>query len=294
MDKLRAMGLLVRLADLGSFTKVAQEAGSSKSMISKEISRLEESLGARLLHRSTRNVQLTEMGQEYVQRCRGILQQMEDADTHIQSLQGKATGKLRINLPMVLGIQYFAEAFSAFRRAYPDISLEIDLNDDEVDLVAQGYDLGFRASSKVFNSQYIGKPIAEFKYHVVASPEYLKKYPAIHHIRDLQQHNCLIYRYFKGGNVWPLDSGIEVQGDIKSNNTLFMLHMIKSGLGIGYFPDFVCKAALLDGSVTEVLPTLKKPRLVLYMLYPEREFMPPKLQTCIQFLHKWFKDKQAE
>jgi len=291
MDTLRAMGLFVRLADLGSFTKVADETNHSKSMISKEISRLEDYLGARLLQRSTRNLQLTQVGEGYLDRCRDILINLDDAETYVKDLQDKPTGKLKINAPMALGLTDLSEAFAAFMVEYPDIELDIHLGDEPIDLIEQGFDVGFRAASTVFDSNYVGRPLTSFTYHVCASSDYLAKHPAIKKPSDLDHHNCFFYSYFRNKNVWPLGDGITIQGNLKVNNTLFMLDVVKKGLGIGFMPDFICKDALDKGEVIEVLSDVEKPQLTLYVLYPARQFMPLKLQHCIEFLENWFKNR---
>ena len=163
MDKLRAIELFVRLADLGSFTKVANEVNASRSMISKEIARLESDLGARLLHRSTRNVSLTHAGEGYLQRARQILARMNEADSFVQDLQQNLGGKLKINAPMALGITDLSHLFADFMLENPDIELDIHLGDESIDLVEQGFDLGFRASSQPFDSSYVGRPLTNFR-----------------------------------------------------------------------------------------------------------------------------------
>lgn len=284
--------MFVRLADLGSFTQVAEQTNASKSMISKEISRLEGELGARLLHRSTRNVQLTHVGEGYLQRAREILAKLDDADNFVQDLQQQPRGKLKINAPMAMGITDLSSMFADFMRAYPDIELDIHLGDESVDLVEQGFDLGFRASSRPVDSGYVGRPLIDFNYRVCASPQYLETNPAINLPRDLKDHNCFVYSYFQGKNVWPIEDGIHIQGTLRVNSTIFMMEAIKSGLGIGFIPDFVCREALLKGEVIEVLAHAKKPSLTLYALYPARHFVPAKLVQCIEFLEGWFADKQ--
>jgi len=290
MDKLRAMQLFVRLADLGSFTRVAEQVNSSKSMISKEIARLEADLGARLLHRSTRNVQLTHVGEGYLQRAREILAKLDDADNFVQDLQQNLRGKLKINAPMALGITDLSHLFADFMKANPEVELDIHLGDESVDLVEQGFDLGFRASSQPIDSNYVGKPLTRFTYKVCASPEYLKQHSAIIRPKDLKDHNCFIYSYFQGKNVWPIEDGIAVNGNLRVNNTLFMMAAIKQGLGLGFIPDFVCQRAIASGEVVEVLTESKKSMLTLYALYPARHFVPAKLVQCIDYLEQWFAD----
>jgi len=291
MDKLRAIQLFVRLADLGSFTRVAEQVNSSKSMISKEIGRLEADLGARLLHRSTRNVQLTHVGEGYLQRAREILSKLDDADSFVQDLQQNLRGKLKINAPMALGITDLSCLFADFMRDNPEIELDIHLGDESVDLVEQGFDLGFRASSRPIDSNYVGRPLTRFTYKVCASPRYLEQHSAIILPKDLKDHNCFIYSYFQGKNIWPIEDGVMVSGNLRVNNTMFMMESIKQGLGLGFIPDFVCQQAIDNGEVVEVLADSKKPMLTLYALYPVRYFVPTKLVQCIEYLEQWFTDK---
>ena len=294
MNKLRAIQLFVRLADLGSFTRVAEQTNSSKSMISKEIGRLEVELGARLLHRTTRNVQLTHVGEGYLQRAREILSKLDDADNFVQDLQKNIRGKLKINAPMALGITDLASLFTDFMLTYPDIELDIHLGDENVDLVEQGFDLGFRASSRPIDSNYVGRPLARFAYRVCASPAYLKLHPPINLPQDLKLHNCFVYSYFQGKNIWPIEDGISVNGNLRVNNTMFMMDAIKRGLGLGFIPDFVCQEAIDTGEVVELLSQSKKPMLTLYALYPARHLVPAKLVQCIEYLEKWFAKKNID
>ncbi|AZZ90646.1 LysR family transcriptional regulator [Hahella sp. KA22] len=288
MDKLRALQFFVRLADLGSFTRVAEQTNVTKSMISKEISKLEESLGARLLHRSTRNIELTHVGQGYLQRARAILAQLDDADSFVQDLQQHAKGKLKINAPMALGLTDLSVVFADFMEAYPDIHLDIHLGDENTDLVEQGFDLGFRASSRPFDSQYVGRPLTRFEYRICAAPSYIERHTAITKAADLSQHNCFVYSYFQGKNLWPIGEGVTIEGKLRANSTIFMMEAIKRGQGIGFIPEFVCREAIDKGEVVEILAGETKPNLTLYALYPARRYVPPALTHCIQFLEKWF------
>lgn len=291
MDKLRAIRLFVRLAEVGSFTQVADEINGSKSMVSKEITRLEESVGARLLHRSTRHLQLTPVGEGYLQHCREILIKLDDAEAYIQDLQGEPKGKLRINAPMALGVTDLAEMFAQFMLAFPNIELDITLDDEPVDLIEQGFDLGFRASSKPFDSNYIGRTLTQFQYKVCVSKDYFDHHPMITQAQDLAEHNCFVYRYFLGKGVWPLDEHVHISGSLKVNSTIFMMEPIKAGIGIGFIPDFVCKEMIEKGEVMEILPQAKRPKLTLYALYPARYHLPPALKHCVEFLRNWFEAK---
>lgn len=288
MNKLRGMYLFTRLADLGNFAAVANELDVTASMVSKEIQKLESDIGARLVHRSTRKIQLTNIGEGYLARCREILAQVDESDAYVNQMQNSMQGKLRVNMPMALGMTDLGLVMSDYMKAFPDVELDIHLGDESLDLIEHGFDLGFRASSRVFESNYIGKPLKAFTYHVCASPDYVKAHAPIRRPTDLLQHNCFVYSYFKGGNEWPIDQGVQINGTLKVNNTLFMRDVIESGLGIGLLPSFVALPALQSGKLIEVLVEHVKPELTLYALYPNRKFTPPILAKCIEFLATWF------
>ncbi|MCH9639829.1 MAG: LysR family transcriptional regulator [Betaproteobacteria bacterium] len=288
MDTLRAIKFFVRLADLGSFTLVANEKNLSKSIISKEISRLEATLSARLLQRSTRKIQLTEAGNIYLQHCREILIKLNDAEALVQDLQQKPHGILRINAPMALGITNLSTLFAEFMHAYPDIKLDIHLGDEPIDILDQGFDIGFRVTSQLSDSAYIGRALTDFSYRVCAAPAYLESHAPINNAQDLLDHNCFIYSYFRGRDIWPLGDGVKISGNLKVNSTPFMMEAIKSGLGIGFIPSFVCNESLKQGDVTEILAEINRPKLTLYAIYPARKFVAPKLTVCMDFIQQWF------
>ena len=292
MNKLRGILLFSRLADLGSFVAVSEELGSTPSMVSKEIQKLEQEIGARLVHRSTRSIQLTSVGKGYLSRCREILSLVNDADAYVKQMQSSMQGSLRINVPMVLGMTDLGLVLSDYMRAFPDVKLDIHLGDESLDLVEHGFDLGFRASSRSFDSNYIGKPLKAFTYHVCCSEEYLSKNPSIEQPSDLKQHNCFVYSYFRGGNEWPVGEGVRIDGSLRANNTLFMRDAVEAGLGIGFLPSFVATPGLQSGRLIEVLADFEKPNLTLYALYPNRKHSPPILEKCIEFLGEWFKKSE--
>lgn len=278
------------LAELGSFTRVAEYRNTSKSQISKEISALEASLQVRLVHRTTRNIQLTPEGETYLLHCREILQKIEYADTLVFDQKSKPRGKLKINVPMALGITHLAKLFSDFMTTYPDIQLDIHLGDESIDLVEQGFDLGFRASSRTLDSNYVGRPLRVFSYHICASHAYVNSHKSILKPTDLRDHNCFVYSYFQGKAEWPIDSGVPIAGTLQVNNTIFLMEVIKQGLGIGLIPEFVCNESIKNGSVLSLLEEYYKPKLTLYALYPARNFVPLKLKLCIEFIDTWFKE----
>lgn len=293
MDKLRAMALFNKVAETRSFSHAADELNVSKSMISKEISKLENQIGSRLLQRNTRKLQLTEIGVGYLKRCRQILMQDKDADSFVQYLQSKPIGKLKINAPMSLGLTDLRFVFSEFMRAYPEIELDISLSDEYVDLIEEGYDIGFRAMSQLQDLNYIGKPIAEFKLYIVAAPNYLKSNPKVTIPEDLINHNCFSYTYATESKSWPINNGIKITGQLTANSTLLIKQAALDGLGIAVLPGFVCKSDLDSKKLVEILPFCERPSLKFYVLYPAREFVPPKITLCVNFIHQWYLNRQV-
>lgn len=289
MDTLRSMALFVKVVETGSFKQAAEEMNYSNSLISKDISKLEQLVGARLLQRSTRKIQLTEIGQGYLERCRKILNAHQESQDYVQEMQGQPRGHLKINAPMTLGITDLGQAFAAFTAMHPEVELEIDLSDVPVDLINHGYDVGFRASSSEVDVNYVGKPIAAFPLHFVTTPKYLKTSGPINNPDQLSQHNFYIYSLAISKNILPFAGGIAVSGNIKANNTIFLREALLQGNGIALLPSFVCAKDIQSGHLVELFSDYDLPKLNFYVLYPSRQYTPPKLTKFVEFMEAWFK-----
>jgi DNA-binding transcriptional LysR family regulator len=137
----------------------------------------------------------------------------------------------------------------------------------------------------------VGRALTVFNYRVCVGQDYFKNHSAIKKPSDLQGHNCFVYSYFQGKNIWPLDEGMAIEGTLRVNSTIYMMQAIKQNLGIGFIPEFVCQPDIQSGKVVEILKKAKKPKLTLYALYPARHFVPAKLVQCIEFLEKWFSEE---
>lgn len=283
------MALFVKVVETGSFKQAAEDMNHSNSMLSKEIDKLEQSVGARLLQRSTRKIQLTEIGQGYLQRCRNILDANQQAMGYVQEMQGQPKGRLKVNAPMTLGITDLGQAFAAFTAKHPHVELEVDLSDAPVDLIAQGYDVGFRAASSQIDSNYVGRPIATFPLHLVTTTKYLETSGPIDHPEQLSQHNCYFYSFADSKNQWPIDGGIAVSGNIRANNTIFLREALLQGNGIGLLPGFVCADDIQSGHLVELFGDFPLPELTFYVLYPSRHHIPVKLASFVEFMVDWFK-----
>lgn len=292
MDRLATFRLLVRLAELESFSAAAAELDMSASAASKAIAELEAALGARLVHRTTRRVSMTEVGAGYVERARSVLLAVEEADTEAAGAAGAAAGRLRLNAPMALGLADLGAALTDFAAAHPQVELDLELGDRHVDLLAEGFDLGLRATTDPKDSSYTAQRIAAFDLHVCATPAYLARCGHPASPDGLAGHACFAYAYATAGARWPLrwagGTHVTVSPRMRANSTLFLKRLVMADLGIAVLPDFVAREEMAAGTLVELFPTVERPPLVLYAIYPERRLVPRKVSLCVAFLKDWF------
>ncbi len=287
MDKFRAIKFFVRISKLGSFTKVAEEFNLAKSIVSKEIGRLEEDLGLKLFYRSTRSLTLTPAGESYLLACEQALGSLEEAENHLSDGL-TPSGLLRINAPMAMGLTSLNSITADFIELYPDIKLEVYLSDESLNLTKMGFDVALRLASMEFDSPYVGLLLNKYSYALCAGKNYFDKHPPIKAVADLACHNCFEYSYFRNKRYWPIDDGITISGNLKANNTIFMKEAIKKNQGIALLPQFLCEDELATGEFIEILPNTTKPDLMLYALYQDRKFKSPQLKIFMEFLRERF------
>ncbi|ARN21580.1 LysR family transcriptional regulator [Piscinibacter gummiphilus] len=298
MDRIHTLRLFVRLAELQSFTAAAAELGISASAASKALAELEASLGAKLIHRTTRRVSLTDVGVRYLERCKGILGAVDEADAEAGGGVSEAAGRLRINAPMALGLTDLGDALAAFAAVHPRIELDVELGDRHVDLLSEGFDLGLRATTDPKDSSYTAQRIASFPLHVCATPAYLERRGHPSSPAELARHDCFAYAYATAGARWPLrfegQTHVAVTPKGRANNTVFLKRLVLADLGIAVLPGFVARPEIGTGALVELFPGVERPPLVLYAVYPERRFAPRKVTACVAFLRDWFGARQAE
>ena len=294
MDRLTEMEAFVRVVDLGGFTDAARKMGVSKSAVSKHVSALEARLGARLLNRTTRRVNPTEIGLAYYDRAARVLSEATEADAMAASMQGTPQGELRVSAPLSFGIRHLGPAVSDFLKAYPEVAVRVSLDDRFVELVAEGFDLAVRIGA-LPDSTLIARKLAETALVLIASPDYLKRAGTPQSIDDLAEHQLLHYSNLASGHSWRLraPSGDERQvravGRLTVNNGDALLRAACDGLGIALSPAFICAEALREGTVVEVLPAARPAPLGLWAVYPAGRFTQPKLRVFVDFLAERFK-----
>ncbi|HTM43376.1 MAG TPA: LysR family transcriptional regulator [Polyangiaceae bacterium] len=238
---LHAILVFVRVVRAGSFTQAAHELDLPKSSISRTVSHLEESLGVRLLQRTTRKLHLTEAGQAYLAEAEPALQQLDEATRSVSRLGKEPRGTIRVTAPVDLGILALGEIIARFVRKYPRIHIELSLSAKHVDLVAEGFDLAVRAASRMHDSSLIARKVGSTSLGLYASADYLQRKGEPKVLSDLAQHDCVLFRGKNGRSTWQLlgphgEESVEVKGSINVDEMLFVREAVQAGLGIGRLP----------------------------------------------------------
>ena len=296
MDRLSEMEAFVSVVEQGGFTNAAGKLRISKSAISKHVSGLETRLGVRLLNRTTRRVSPTELGLSYYDRAITILADARAADEMITAMQSTPKGALRISAPVDLGNNQLSTAVGAFLQKYPDVSINMTLDDSYVEIIAEGFDIAIRIGDLIDSSMRARK-LSETVTKLVASPEYLAEHGTPNTIDDLAKHHLLHYSNLSTGNTWNITapSGEERQvravGRLTVNNGGSLLRAAESGLGIARIPCFIIDDAIAKGRVVPVLESLPENRLSINAIYPPGKFVQPILRAFIDFLVEYFKEQ---
>ena len=299
MDRLTEMEAFATVVDQGGFTDAARKMGISKSAVSKHVSSLESRLGARLLNRTTRRVSPTEIGLAYYDRARRVLNDAGEADALVSSMQSAPSGLLRISVATDFGVNHMSPILGDFLVDYPDITVNMVLNNRYVELISEGFDLAIRIG-EMEDSSLRARKLTETSKRLIASPKYFEQFGRPAKIDDLNEHKLLHYSNQSAGNVWKLTapSGekrqVRTQGWLTVNDGQSLLNACVSGLGIAYLPSFLYADALEQGLVVDAMPDLPQERQGIYAVYPPGRYTQPKVRTFIDFLVDAFKEKGPE
>ncbi|WP_426071527.1 LysR family transcriptional regulator [Janthinobacterium sp. DSP2-3-3] len=289
MDKLRSMEIFVSVVDQGSFTATADIFRISPVMVGKHIKQLEERLGTRLLARTTRRQSLTEIGQQYVEQCRQILAQIAAAETGAEAMRATPRGKLKITAPVSFGSERIAPLLAEYLTAYPDVSLELNLNDRMVDLVEEGFDAAIRIGA-LQDSGMVARPLRHYAMVICASPGYLAKHGTPRTPDDLAQHECVDFMQWSRHMRWRL-SGKETRRDgaatesrFRSNNGQALRMAALHGFGIVMQAEILLADDIAAGRLVPLLADYVPAPRLMHLLYPRDRQPTPKLTTFIDFL----------
>lgn len=293
MDKFQEMSSFVAVVEAGSFVGAADATSLSKAAVSRHVADLEQRLGARLLHRTTRRLSLTDDGQLFFARAKEMLAAVDEAESEISSRSGEPSGLLRINAPLTFGVMHLAPLWGRFAQLYPKVSLDIALSDRVVDLVEEGYDLAVRITN-LPSSQLVSRQLASTRMVACASPQYLARHGMPEHPRELAQHEVISYSYWAARDEWTFTAPDESQvvarthARIHANNGDTCRAAALDHQGIILQPDFIVANDLRRGDLVELLPTYRTMTLGIHAVYPSRKHLPIKTRRLVDFLVEAF------
>jgi DNA-binding transcriptional LysR family regulator len=283
LDSLGVLQTFVQVADTLSFVETGRLQGVSASAVGKAIARLEQQLGVRLFHRSTRSVALTAEGQLFLARCRRALDELELAEAELTDQSSEPRGTLRVSLPLASSL--LLPVLSDFMQAYPQVRLDLDFDDRLVDVIEEGFDAVLRVGEPG-DSRLSARRIGSFRRYLVASPDYLERKGTPREPADLLQHDCLHYRFPTSGKleIWPTPPEVAIPISMVCNDVDTRVCFAERGRGIAYVPEHSIRAALASGALVPVLDEYAKACGTFYLLWPSGRHMLPKLRAFVDFV----------
>ena len=288
------MAVFVKATELGSFAAAAEATGMSPQMVAKHVVFLEDRLGTALLHRTTRRQSLTDVGRAYYDRCRQLLAEVEAAESVAQDMRSQPQGVLRVNAPMTFGAFSLAPFVTRYLGRYPDMQIDLTLNDRFVDPLEEGFEVMVRVG-EVDDASLIAHPLAPYRLIACASPDYLARRGVPQTPSDLRQHDCLAYAYWSPSIPcrWQFTRNgktedVQASGRIRSNDWKALLHSAKEGFGVTLGPESVLDGEIAAGRLVRVLPDYEGPTRPMHVVYPAGRRPTVKVQSFVQAMIEEF------
>lgn len=282
------MQSFVAVVEAGSFSGAARRLGLSKSLTSKRISDLEADLGVRLLTRSTRSVSATGAGREYYQRLKGILGDLDEAHQAVRQQGDRPSGQLRITAPVTYTRRVLQPALTRFMREYPEVALEVVLDDNRRNIVEEGFDAAVVAG-KLEDSGLYARRLRGSRVHVVAAPGYLQGHGQPERPQDLTRHRILHYTNLRTARAWPFACRNEIHHQkiepaFSANNGDIIRAAAAEGLGIAFLPEFLIGEELASGALVPLLVPFTLPELPIHLVYPHRKHASAALRAFLDLI----------
>ena len=298
MNLFNSIVLFVKTIESGSFSAVGRQLHMAPSSISRQINALEQELGIRLLQRSTRSINLTEAGEIYYEKVNKVLTDLEEAKLAISQLQTTPKGALRINVAIPLGEKILAPLIPEFLKKYPDLKIDLMLEDRAIDLIEEGVDLTVRID-RLSDSSLIARKLAENTFIICGSAEYFTQHALPTTPDELREHNCIVNKNMHNSHSWHFKKGnaettLSVTGNFQANTGGALYSAMLNGLGLAMLPTWYVGEELKKGNLIRVLdayqvspPTMTDSAI--YALYPASKYLPPKVRVFIDYLVENFK-----
>lgn len=296
MDKFESIRAFTRVVESGGFAAAARAMGLSRSVVNRQVIGLENDLGAQLLRRSTRKVTPTETGIAFYDRCKQILNELDEAISAVTELQDRPTGKLRVNAPMSFGTMHLSDVVADFMATYPSVHVELVLSDRFVDPIEEGFDVTIRVGEPHPSTSLITKEIVSARRVLCASPDYIKVNGEPLHPNDLKQHRCLHYGYQESGSHWRLrgpdsEHSVAINCVMWSNNSEVLKDAAVKHQGIMQTPTFIVGQALQAGQLRTILTDFPPHDITLCALYPRHRHLSTKVRLFVDLLVERFGDR---
>ncbi|NRR29601.1 LysR family transcriptional regulator [Oxalobacteraceae bacterium] len=293
MDRITAAQVFVSIAERGSMIAAADALDMSRAMVTRYLAQMEQWAGARLLHRSTRRLSLTDAGDSTLARCRQMLELAGQIEVRQDSADDAPRGLLRITCSQSLGQAALAQAVPAYLRRYPRTAVDLQINSQAVNLVEQRIDLALRITNAL-EPNLIARQLGRCDSVVCAAPAYLAEHGRPQRAEDLARHNCLTYSYF-GKSLWQFSYegealSVPVSGNLSANDDLILLTAAVQGAGVALQPRYSVAPLLASGQLVGLLPEYAPQQMGIYGIYTSRQHMPPALRAMLDFLRDWFAD----
>ncbi|WDE95749.1 LysR family transcriptional regulator [Lentisphaera profundi] len=290
MDELKRIGIFKRVVEAQSFSEAARQVGVAKSAVSKQISELEKEVGIRLLNRTTRSLSLTEAGEIYYRHSVEIINRSQIALDELRQYKDQPSGTLRVSSSVVFGASQLVPIIKELRDLYPQLKVDLLLDDRIINMVDDGVDLAIRIGW-MKESNLVAKKIAETPMVLCASPEYLAQRSQVLRPEDLLSHNWISLSILNAPLRWSFwknkrEYTVQLHSEVKTNSASGVLAFIKDGQGIAAVAKFTAQEDLLRGNLETVLPDYQVKKLGIYAVYPHRDHVPAKVRVFMDFLEK--------
>ncbi|MDY4348884.1 LysR family transcriptional regulator [Pectobacterium brasiliense] len=291
MDRITAAEVFVTIIDRGSMIAAAETLDMSRAMVTRYLAEMETWAGARLLHRTTRKLSLTDAGEKTLVRCREMLALTADMRVEADTDDATLSGLLRVSCSQSLAQGALGMAITTFLRRHPRVAIDLQMNNRTVNLVEERIDLALRITNEL-DPNLIARPLSRCESVLCASPSYLNEHGIPRQLTDLSIHNCLTYTYF-GKSLWHFSRGdekftIPVSGNLSGNESLVLLAGALEGAGIALQPRYSVAPYLASGQLVALLPEYRPQAMGIYGIYTSRRQMPAALRTLLDFLVEWF------
>ncbi|GAB1583704.1 LysR substrate-binding domain-containing protein [Phyllobacterium phragmitis] len=289
MDQLTALRVFRQVVERGSFADAARHMRLSPAAVSKNIGELEAYLNVRLLNRTTRRMSLTEAGTRYFEQVARILDDLAEADHSLGPLQQMPHGLLRVSAPMTFTLTRLSRAIVDFLARYPDLTLDLQLEDRRIDIVKEGFDLAIRGSDRLEDSSLIARRLMSLRHVVCGSPAYFGRAGHPRTPEDLRSHNCLQFTLSGHANEWDFTRDgrtvrVPVRGRYKVTTSLAVRDALLAGFGLSLIPRLYVEDDIARGRLTTVLDGWVPVETSIYAVYPSRQYVLPKVRAFIDFL----------